>query len=889
MKPGSPWSNILLAPSTTAWLTTLFSSLPSPRHHHPVAVQARQLVVALCSLAGEVFPRHDPAGHMKDTYLQQMLQLVVPWVYPVSGALQGAMKEDEGEVLDACRALSILCVTHKADVLAKASGALSPSMPDLFFVIDELTRACIAAGGAVSSSAPEAWLYQCTEMLLESWSSLLQASCGYTQGAVGAPGTGHGVPEVAVNSSAHVFAALTEASLKEAARGAYEAVDDDEDLAEGIGDLEGWMDRAAALARGAPSVTFPYLSGLLAQCKDQLCQCSVSCQDPSVALEQLCWLVRMAAHCLADSGEGEIPLVPEAVMSLLERGPEGAQVVERLSFIMLETAALCLQDQARPVLSPRLLECAIWSTSRWVDTYLLPEEPVPDSLASILNPQATQLVDMLVQMAAICLDQFPGEVQLHTVVCQSLLSTLVKRESTCCQLLSLESWSRLATTFTRQRHTLAQRLSQKLHRSLARSLCQAAAGCADNEAARVYLQHIFSPLAEEFHHLAHQPTFKEVSQRAEVELQLLCMLESLRGAAGSGLSKSQQWLCGMFLHLLPALLKVQEACAQQPGVVALVLKLAGDIVNNFVILMKVDQVQDLLQWVLQVLGQYSSSQLYRISLQTGQRLKEEQQLDKSRDLRALMKLLGYVWQRDLADIEEQEGSGGFGAGKRPSDDAGGRANGLLDVTQVVLAGLHLLLPLLSLELLKYPKLCQLYYRLLQDLLELHTEQVAALPRDQFALLMKTLEVGIMHTEASVCQSAMEGLSGLATYHYKSTSSGRQGLVSHPWQDGVSITAHMLQVLMRRILLEDTPQDLLELSADALLPLLLTESSTFHQLGHQLLSAEADAQHHKALGDALGRLMASNGVTTDLSRANKRRFRSNLCEMVASVRGLLRVR
>jgi len=35
--------------------------------------------------------------------------------------------------------------------------------------------------------------------------------------------------------------------------------------------------------------------------------------DTSEALEQLSWLQRMAAHCLADSGSGEVPMMPQAL------------------------------------------------------------------------------------------------------------------------------------------------------------------------------------------------------------------------------------------------------------------------------------------------------------------------------------------------------------------------------------------------------------------------------------------------------------------------------------------------------------------------------------------------------------------------------------------------
>ena len=42
--------------------------------------------------------------------------------------------------------------------------------------------------------------------------------------------------------------------------------------------------------------------------------------------------------------------------------------------------ALALQPSARPALSPRLMEASAWALSRWCDTYLLPEEPLPGTL-----------------------------------------------------------------------------------------------------------------------------------------------------------------------------------------------------------------------------------------------------------------------------------------------------------------------------------------------------------------------------------------------------------------------------------------------------------------------------------------------------------------------------
>ena len=81
-----------------------------------------------------------------------------------------------------------------------------------------------------------------------------------------------------------------------------------------------------------------------------------------------------------------------------------------------------------------------------------------------------------------------------------------------------------------------------------------------------------------------------------------------------------------------------------------------------------------------------------------------------RDLRALLRLLTHLTQRDLID---------FG-GSDDGDAAAGSANGAgqaVDVAQLVFLGLDILIPLISLELLGYPKLCLLYFQLLAYMME----------------------------------------------------------------------------------------------------------------------------------------------------------------------------
>lgn len=78
--------------------------------------------------------------------------------------------------------------------------------------------------------------------------------------------------------------------------------------------------------------------------------------DPSVALEQLCWLTTMCSHVLADLGDGETPLVPLPICQACEAaaaGGQGRDPAEQLSAGLLAVGQHCLAHAGQLAASPR--------------------------------------------------------------------------------------------------------------------------------------------------------------------------------------------------------------------------------------------------------------------------------------------------------------------------------------------------------------------------------------------------------------------------------------------------------------------------------------------------------------------------------------------------------
>ncbi len=379
---------------------------------------------------------------------------------------------------------------------------------------------------------------------------------------------------------------------------------------------------------------------------------------------------------------------------------------------------------------------------------------------------------------------------------------------------------------------------------------------------------------------------------------MCCLLETLRGAAHATLPSTQPALWQLFSGLLQPLLQLHWAFRHQPQVVALLLKLADDIVESQAHCLPAPLAEQLLGWALKLLTQYSESNLWQVrsgavggttdqqlhhacctqltptqpqvfnspplsppqsitpspqvSLQTAKSLRDERQAEQCRDLRAVLNLLLHVTQSELLD----DGAGLSGLASPPASAAaaaggGGSGGGAeppgFDVARVVLVGLHIVLPLINPELLKFPKLGRLYYSLLAYLLEAHTASVAALEPRHFASLMASLEWGLAGSDGVAAHSCLEGVAGLARYQHGAAQTGGPGLAAHApgessggravcWlhlnccctpksrfdrlsrsitsihlihpplpAPGRSVVAHFQEVLLHRLLLDDTPQ------------------------------------------------------------------------------------
>ena len=170
----------------------------------------------------------------------------------------------------------------------------------------------------------------------------------------------------------------------------------------------------------------------------------------------------------------------------------------------------------------------------------------------------------------------------------------------------------------------------------------------------------------------------------------------------------------------------------------------------------------------------------------------------------------------------------------------------MDVAEVVFIGLNVVIPLITDELLTFPKLCHQYFSLLAHMLEAYPAKVAALPPDLFSTLMGTLEFGLKHADHEVGRESSARSARWARFitprrrrrrrrrrtraSELASLAGPVGLGAHnapsPERGGVGILARLMRVVLNRLIFEDASMELSEAAADALLPLMTCERTRF---------------------------------------------------------------
>ncbi|KAK9137879.1 hypothetical protein Sjap_008473 [Stephania japonica] len=886
VQPGPAWYDTLISSGHVTWLLGLYGTMRQKFSHvgswivSPLAVSARKLVVLFCSLTGTIFPSDD--GQIQEQHLLQILSCLVQWICPpdtITAAINSG--KSESEFLDGCRALLSMATLTTPKVFDKLLRSISPF--GTLSLLSSLTCEVVQAR-ATSNTTEETWSWVARDILLDTWTALLEPKD---------PGKDTALPPEGVASAASVFKLIVESELKAAAALAFE--EEDDYFQASVSAMDERFNSYALIARRAVDVTIPFLTHLFSQRLLILHQ-EKGKSDPTCILEELFSLLLFTGHVLADAGEGETPLVPEAFQShfIDVLGAEQHPVIV-LSCTIIKFAEQSLNPEMRSAFfSPRLMEALIWFLARWSNTYLMPHETARGSNCShdrqqeikfsrnVLigfcgeHDQGKYVLDVILRISLMTLISYSGEKALQELTCYKLLPALVRRKNVSVHLFTLDSWNDLVNAFARNKSLFG--LISPHQCTLTETLVRAASGIRNSDASNQYVRELMGQMVAYILDLTSKADLRTIAQQPNSIQTVSCLLARLRGAARATQPRTQRALYEMGISVMNAILTLLEVYKHESAVIYLVLKFVIDWVDGQLVFLEVEDTTVVVNFCLTLLQLYSKHNIGKISLSLSSTLLTEAKTEKYKDLRALLQLLTSLCSKNLVD---------FSADSLDKESA--------DIAQVVYLGLHIVTPLISLELLKYPKLCHDYFALISHILEVYPEKLVQLNAESFSHMLGTLDFGIHQQDIEVVNMCLEALNGLACYHYKERVCGKEGLGSCASgfrdQNGQvieGVLSRFLRSLLQLLLFGDYSFELISSAADALLPLILCEKDHFEKFGQELIEKQPTPELKLRLANALQALTGSNQVSSSLDRINYKRFRKNLQDFLIEVRGFLQI-
>ncbi|EEE51137.1 hypothetical protein OsJ_31887 [Oryza sativa Japonica Group] len=622
-------------------------------------------------------------------------------------------------------------------------------------------------------------------------------------------------------AASSLFKIIVESHLKAAADSAFEDTDDAEYFHVSVSKRDEQLALYAQIARSAADTTIPFLAQLFSERFARLSQRNGE-NDPTQTLEELYWLLLITSHVLTDSGEGETLLIPEALQVGFPYVVEVAQhPVVALSWSIINFSRQCLDPGIRArYFSPRLMEAVIWFLARWVATYLV---PLDVSRGQVNRAEIDSVDKHMLQHSRKMLNSFAwennqGERVLDFVVLISMVALTTYQGEIELQTLTCQ---KLLATVVRRKHTCTYVVQLDSWRDLTRAFASG--------------RSLFSLTGR--------------LQRSLAET-LACAASCIKDPEAS-----VQYLRDLMGPVAGCLVENAnrsdlKSVAQQADVVYM----------SAVIYMILKFVVDFVDGQAVFLDAKETSVLVMLSLSSS--LRSESQAEKYKDLRALLRLLTNICSKDLV---------GF-----LSDSS---IEGSQDIAEVIYVGVDIVTPLISLDLLKYPKLSRDYFALISHLLEVYPEKVANLNKD-----------------CDIVDRCLTAINALASYHFKERLGGRGGLSSQLMESEgsngklqESISSHFLRLLLQLLLFEDFRMELAGSAADALLPLILCEQPLYQRLLQELVEKQQNPTVKSRLGMAFHNLTSSNNLSNSLDRPNRQRFRKNLRTFLGDVSGFMQIK
>ncbi|XP_041739250.1 exportin-4 isoform X1 [Coregonus clupeaformis] len=621
--------------------------------------------------------------------------------------------------------------------------------------------------------------------------------------------------------------------------------------------------------------------------------------------EDIHWLILVSGYLLADDPQGETPLIPAEVMeysinhstevdintTLQILGSPGEKassipgcnrtdsVIRLLSAVLRtsEVESRATRASLTELLSPQMGKDIVWFLRRWAKTYLLVDEKlygqisIPLSTAFGADTEGAQwIVGYLLEKVINNLSVWSSEPELANDTVELLVCLVEKRERANI-VVQCENWWNLAKQFASRSPPL-DLLSSSVQRTLMKALVLGGFAHMDSDTKQQYWTEVLHPLQQRFLNLINQENFPQICQEESVKREIVATLEALCGIAEATQIDNVASLFSFLMDFLSSCIGLMEVYRNTPETINLIIEVFVEVAHKQICYLGESKSMKLYEVCLTLLQVYSKNNLGR------KRADVAAEEDQYQDLLLIMELLTNLLSKEFIDFSDTGVDGGYEV-FRGQEQGSGAAGRSVSAADVVLFGVNIILPLMSQDLLKFPSLCNQYYKLITFICEIFPEKIPQLPEELFKSLMYSLELGMTSMSSEVSQLCLEALSPLAEQCAKSQEKDTPLFIA---------TRHFLKLVFDMLVLQKHNTEITVAAGEALYTLVCLHQAEYQELVESLLATQRDAIIYQRLADAFNKLTASS-TPPSMDRKQKVAFLKSLEEFVSNVGGLLCVK
>ncbi|XP_041739253.1 exportin-4 isoform X3 [Coregonus clupeaformis] len=619
--------------------------------------------------------------------------------------------------------------------------------------------------------------------------------------------------------------------------------------------------------------------------------------------EDIHWLILVSGYLLADDPQGETPLIPAEVMeysinhstevdintTLQILGSPGEKassipgcnrtdsVIRLLSAVLRtsEVESRATRASLTELLSPQMGKDIVWFLRRWAKTYLLVDEKlygqisIPLSTAFGADTEGAQwIVGYLLEKVINNLSVWSSEPELANDTVELLVCLVEKRERANI-VVQCENWWNLAKQFASRSPPL-DLLSSSVQRTLMKALVLGGFAHMDSDTKQQYWTEVLHPLQQRFLNLINQENFPQICQEESVKREIVATLEALCGIAEATQIDNVASLFSFLMDFLSSCIGLMEVYRNTPETINLIIEVFVEVAHKQICYLGESKSMKLYEVCLTLLQVYSKNNLGR------KRADVAAEEDQYQDLLLIMELLTNLLSKEFIDFSDTGVDDEVFRGQEQGSGAAGRS---VSAADVVLFGVNIILPLMSQDLLKFPSLCNQYYKLITFICEIFPEKIPQLPEELFKSLMYSLELGMTSMSSEVSQLCLEALSPLAEQCAKSQEKDTPLFIA---------TRHFLKLVFDMLVLQKHNTEITVAAGEALYTLVCLHQAEYQELVESLLATQRDAIIYQRLADAFNKLTASS-TPPSMDRKQKVAFLKSLEEFVSNVGGLLCVK